>query len=167
MSDPTMYCVNNIVEQSSTSRRPSSAVYFFSVLHAVDGYGFGMVVDIIENSIVPDSQPVSFDALELPGLVLPGLFGEGLDFIIQDCKVLRPNGAQVFLNGRLGEDSIHQRRLDFFRRDSISRYGTAFSRTTERKAFLSSRSSRARRSFSYSLISRITAFFLPFSSVIY
>jgi hypothetical protein len=97
-----------------------SAVYFFSVLHAVDGYGFGLVVYSVENSIVPDSQPVSVDAFELLGFVLPGLFGEGFDFIIQDCKVLHSNGAQVFLNGRLGEKNIHQRRLDFFKRDSIS-----------------------------------------------
>jgi len=75
--------------------------------------------------------------------------------------------AQVLLDGWFGEERIHQRRLDFFRRDSISPYGMAFSWTTERKAFLSSRSSRAWISFSYSLRSRITAFFFPLSSVIY
>jgi hypothetical protein len=53
-----------------------SAVYFFSVLHAVDDYGFRMFVNVIENSIFPDSEAVSFDALELFGFLLPGLFGE-------------------------------------------------------------------------------------------
>ena len=84
-----------------------SAVYFFSVLHAVEGYGFGMFVDVIENTIFPDSEAVSFDAFELFGLVLPGLLGEGLDFIVQDREVFRPYGAQIFLDCRLGEECIH------------------------------------------------------------
>jgi hypothetical protein len=65
-----------------------SAVYFFSVLHAVDDYGFRMFVDVIENSIFPNAKPVSFDVFKLFGLMLPGLFGERLDFIVQDHEVL-------------------------------------------------------------------------------
>jgi len=71
MHDPELQrgVVSNVSKQCS-------AVYFFSVLHAVDGHDFRMFVDVIENSIFPDSKPVSFDAFEFFGLMLPGLFGK-------------------------------------------------------------------------------------------
>ena len=43
------------------------------MLHSVDGYGFGMVVDVIENSIFSDAETISFDTFELFGFMLPRL----------------------------------------------------------------------------------------------
>ncbi len=98
----------------------SSAIDLFPVLNAVDGYGFSMVVDVVKNSIIPDTKAIAFDTFELFCFMLTGLFGECFNFIIHDREVVRMNGTQVFFDGRLGEQSIHLRRLYFFKRASIS-----------------------------------------------
>lgn len=144
-----------------------SAVCLFPVQHTVDGYGFRLVVNFVEDTIFSDSKTVSIDTFKFLGLLLPRLRSQGFDFFVKDGEVFRTNRAKVLFNRGLGKESVHQRRLDFFKCDSIFEYGTDVSWTTDRKAFLSSISSRAWRSFLYSLRSRITAFFLPFSSVIY
>lgn len=105
---------------TSRNEKKLSAVHFSPVLYAVDGYGFGLVVDVVQYPILTDSKPISVNASEFFGFVLSRLFGKRLDLFVKDSEVLRTNGTQVFLNSRLGKKRIHYRRLDFFKRDSIS-----------------------------------------------